>query len=453
HTLLPLLTAGAGVLFMRSVGRALPVPRYAVYGASKAALAGFARSLRVELAENSGFTIKKSGRQVRQKPIAVQVIHPGATRTAMHTKSGMPLEAANWQRFSPPERVAKQIVDASAGDKPVTTIGIGNRLLHSASRYVGGALDRIGVRIEAQQTGAPSPSTPNFTPSSTTVRHCTITGGADGIGRAVAERYARAGWVVTLIDRDSARAEALCHAITNASGVAHSIVADLAEPEGVAAVLQQLAALPPIDIFVNSAGISAVGRFATLPFAQQQHVLDINLRAPLQLTAGLLQRELLAPQATLVFIASLSVFTSYPGAAAYAASKDGLAAYARSLRVALARSHINVLTVFPGPTRTAHARRYSPDNRRETQRMPPAHLAELLYAAVERRSGVLVPGAANRLIATIGRIAPAFTEYLMRKTILDKLPPGDIPVVSIEGQSIGSLLSEPDPLAWLWPPR
>jgi hypothetical protein len=54
--------------------------------------------------------------------------------------------------------------------------------------------------------------------------------------------------------------------------------------------------------------------------------------------------------------------------------------------------------------------------------MPPEHLAALIAAAVEDRRSTLVPGPGNRLIARIGKVAPALTEYLMRKTILEKLP-------------------------------
>lgn len=91
----------------------------------------------------------------------------------------------------------------------------------------------------------------------------------------------------------------------------------------------------------------------------------------------------------MVFVSSLAHFVSYPGASVYAASKDGLAAYARSLRVAEPALH--VLTVFPGLTRPAHARRYGPDNSREARRMPPEKLAELIYRAVQRRQKVLIP--------------------------------------------------------------
>lgn len=256
--------------------------------------------------------------------------------------------------------------------------------------------------------------------------HAVITGGADGIGRAVAERYARGGRRVTLVDRDAGRAEAVCRELRAAGGAAGVVAADLAQLQGVTDALRALAALPPAAVFVHCAGISAVGPFAVSDQAQQRRVLDVNLRAPLLLTAGLLRTGLVAPGGSLVFVASLSVFTSYPGAAVYAASKDGLAAYARSLRAALRSRDVHVLTVYPGPTRTAHARRYSPDNRREGRRMAPAQLAELIVAAVERRDAELVPGAANRLVAGMGRLLPGLAELLMRKTIFERLPPGGL---------------------------
>ncbi|NJL34947.1 MAG: SDR family oxidoreductase [Chloroflexaceae bacterium] len=99
------------------------------------------------------------------------------------------------------------------------------------------------------------------------------------------------------------------------------------------------------------------------------------------LTQGIVQAGLLRDGGALVLIASLSHYVGYPGAAVYAATKDGLASFGRSMAVALAPRQISVLTVYPGPTRTAHARRYSPDNRHEQRRMPPEQLAALIFRA------------------------------------------------------------------------
>lgn len=401
HALLPALRAASGrVVFVGSVAAALPVPDYAVYGATKAGLEGFARSLRVELGDAVG----------------IQVIHPGATRTQLHAKIGAPLERMGWRRFPAPERAARRIERAIAGAAPVTTIGLGNSLLRLAGRHLGGLAEQVASRRQPPAAERRTPA------ASLTKRHCVVTGGADGIGRAVAERYARAGYSLTIVDRDAEAAAALGSRLRAAGVEASWIVADLGAAAGVAAVLHQLEALPAADLMVHSAGISAVGAFAESDLAAGLRVLDVNLRAPLQLTAGQLRADLLAPGGTIVLIASLSVYTGYPGAAIYAASKEALAAYARSLRVALRGRGLGVLTVFPGPTRTAHARRYSPDNRREQRRMAPDLLAELIAGAVERGQSSLIPGVANRLVAALGRLAPPLAETLMRRTIFERLP-------------------------------
>lgn len=255
------------------------------------------------------------------------------------------------------------------------------------------------------------------------MRYCAITGAADGIGRALARRFAAAGYAIIGMDRDAERSERTRAELVRSGAIAAFLHTDLAGSAAVAVLLDRLAAGPPIDILIHNAGISAVCPFAMSDINQQQAVLDVNLQAPLLLTAGLLRQNQIARGGALVYISSLSRFISYPGAAGYAASKDGLAAYARSLEIALAPRGIHVLTVYPGPTRTAHARRYSPDNRREHQRMPPERLADLIYRALLARRRTLIPGVGNQLFAALGTYLPWLAAYAMRKTLFDKLLP------------------------------
>lgn len=249
--------------------------------------------------------------------------------------------------------------------------------------------------------------------------HCVITGAADGIGRALAGRFARTGVSVVGVDVDADRAAQTRVDLERKGGTVSFVVADLGTEEGIDRAVEALCGGPAIDVLVYNAGISAVGRFPEVRIDRQRAVIDLNLTAPMVLTAELLKEDQLAPGATLVFVSSLSHFVSYPGAAAYAASKTGLASYARSLSAALADLH--VLTVFPGPTRTAHARRYSPDNSREHRRMPPEALADRIYRAVVARKRVLIPGVGNRVFATLGLWFPRVTEWAMRRAILDQL--------------------------------
>ncbi|MDE2887042.1 MAG: SDR family NAD(P)-dependent oxidoreductase [Gemmatimonadota bacterium] len=247
------------------------------------------------------------------------------------------------------------------------------------------------------------------------MKHAVITGAANGIGEALARRLVRAGYSVTGVDVDANRAADLEPELG-----ARFVIADLSTDSGVVRVNDRLASMDTIDVLIHNAGINAVRRFPHVGMTDQEKVVAINFQAPMVLTAGLLEADRIAPGGSLVFVSSLSHYVSYPGAAAYAATKSGLASYARSLSVALAPREIHVMTVFPGPTRTAHARRYSPDNSREEKRMPPEDLAEAILRGIEKRRRLLVPGFGNRTAAFLGAWCPRVVERVMRRAMLEK---------------------------------
>jgi short-subunit dehydrogenase len=405
HALLPWLPAGRGqVVFIGSVVADLPGPDYAVYTASKAALIGLVRSLRAEW----------------RGQVVVQLIQPGATRSGMHAKMGLSLAEMNWEKFPPAEQVAGKIIQLIDGKKPFVTVGPANRLISQAGRYLPFALDPLMRRARLRQRRPkPAPEPPVSQPPADPPT-CVITGAAAGIGKALALRYAQAGYAIIGVDVAAEAALDCLAEVGELGGDVTFIMADLATTEGLETAVAQLLAGPPIAVLIHNAGCNAVGPFGRLCPERQRQVLDLNLRAPLRLTAALAANGRLAPNATLVFLGSLSTFVGYPGAAVYAASKDGLAAYARSLRLALAGS-AHVLTVFPGPTRTAHARRYSPDNGREARRMPPEVVADGIFKAVHKRQALFIPGAGNRMFAFFGRLLPRLMDRVMRHLLYTPL--------------------------------
>lgn len=251
--------------------------------------------------------------------------------------------------------------------------------------------------------------------------HAVVTGAAEGIGRAVAAELGAHGYAVTGVDVNAARAAQTARELADQGLALTFLQGDLRDDADVARLAASLGAGPAIDVLVHNAGINCVGAFGRSNLAQQEAVLQVNLRAPLQLTAALLGSGKVAHGGSLVFISSLSRFVSYPGAAVYGASKDALASYARSLAVALAPQDIHVLVVYPGPTRTAHARRYSPDNRREARRMPPELLAAAIYRAMVRRQRTLIPGFGNRMAALLGQWLPGPVEWVMGKTLFERM--------------------------------
>lgn len=241
-----------------------------------------------------------------------------------------------------------------------------------------------------------------------TPKKIVITGAAKGIGHALAQRFATEGFHVIGIDREPHKAET-------------TLLSDFSSDNDLSILIEQLKTLAPIDVLIHNAGISHVSRFEDSDLEQQQLVLQVNLFAPMRITNVLIESNTFSESASLIFISSLSHFTGYPGAAVYAMSKDGLAAYAEGLRRSESMIGKHLMTVFPGPTRTGHARRYSPDNTRESSRMLPETLAEYIFRAYQKRKRNLIPGIRNQLAAWLGRWFPSLTERMLCKAILNKL--------------------------------
>jgi short-subunit dehydrogenase len=247
---------------------------------------------------------------------------------------------------------------------------------------------------------------------------CVITGAASGIGAALAEIF-KDDYDVIGIDRDFANAKKVMDKLGAKANV-RFIIAELSSKAGQERIADELEG-EKVDLFIHSAGINAVAAFEHSDIQTQIAVLDVNFHAPVSLTKTLLSRFILKRGSSILFISSLSHFVGYPGASVYAASKDGLTSFARSLKVALKPEGIHVMTVFPGPTRTPHARLHSPDNSKESARMPPEVLAQKIKKALGQRRHRYVPGLKNKLFAIAGKLFPRFTEQIMKRTLFDKL--------------------------------
>ncbi len=396
------------IAFISSVMSSLPCPLYAVYGATKAGLDGFARNLRVE----------QKGRA------RIVLVRPGAIRTDMHRKLGMPLGEIKHDKFPPADQVAPKIIRYLESGGESTVIGAGNKILRFAGTNLRG-LFRIILRKkpDAQSPDAPKAESNPYA-GNNPVPSCLITGAADGLGLELARKLAKDGFYVVGVDVNPEKAEAAREKVIAEGGRVDFMLADLSKPAGMKKVVQQCASRKRslgegFDIVIHNAGISSTGDFAAGDDERHDRVTAVNLTAPMTITSGLLKEGLVRPRASLVFISSLSYFASYPGAAVYGASKDGIAAYARSLELEPEGRHC--LTVFPGPLRTAMAREHSPDNSRENTRMHPEQAAELIVKAVRKRKRILVPGGGNKLFAFLGRYFPGLMEGMMKKLFFDKL--------------------------------
>lgn len=241
-----------------------------------------------------------------------------------------------------------------------------------------------------------------------------VTGGSAGLGAALVAALLARGYRVTSIDRQPPAA-------TNARLT--FVPAELGDMKALGSLANALSD-SVFDIVVLNAGISAVGAFEAIAPEQLQRLINVNLLAPIELTRLLLRGGLLAKRGSLIFVASLSNRLGYPGAAVYAATKQGLEAFARSLRPALTQS---VLCVLPGPLDTEHARRYAPSGGPASKRMAPEALAERLLSRLGR-SGTVYGSMPQQFAALAGTLLPGLMTGLMRRGLFVRLV-GSPPVV------------------------
>jgi len=179
-----------------------------------------------------------------------------------------------------------------------------------------------------------------------------VTGASRGIGRAIATQLAERGCRVAVhYQRNRAAAEEVAAGL---KGDGHQLfAADLAAPEAVARLWDQVnAAMGPVTVLVNNAGIYEVRALPTTDYAEWQQTwrrtLNTNLLGPANLCHRAGNAMAAAGGGRVVNISSRGAFRGEPEAAAYAASKAGLNALSQSLAWALAASGVYFFAVAPG---------------------------------------------------------------------------------------------------------
>ena len=183
-------------------------------------------------------------------------------------------------------------------------------------------------------------------------RTAVVTGGAQGFGRAISERFVASGAKVAIWDNDQALAEKTAKEIGNAVSPFKVDVTDLAAVEKTRDAT--LAAFGKIDILVNNAGIAGVNKTVwETDFEEWRKVLRINLDGPFICCKALVPAMLKQNYGRIVNIASIAGKEGNPNAAHYSASKAGLIALTKSLGKELASNNILVNAVTPAAAKTA----------------------------------------------------------------------------------------------------
>ncbi|MEQ5838388.1 short chain dehydrogenase [Paraburkholderia acidicola] len=221
-----------------------------------------------------------------------------------------------------------------------------------------------------------------------------ITGGASGLGRALAQRYARDGASVCIGDVDDIAGQQTLAALLAENVTAHYLHCDVTQEQQLqdaAAWLQ--AQWGGVDIVINNAGVAQIGGITESPIEDWQWAVDINLLGVVRGCKAFIPLLQAQGGGKLLNVASIAGLLFMPRSAGYNATKAAVIALSETLQLELHDSHIQVSVACPSYFRTDLARNMRASNAQirhltqhlvEKARLGPEEVAELIFTGVAR---------------------------------------------------------------------
>lgn len=247
-----------------------------------------------------------------------------------------------------------------------------------------------------------------------------ITGGASGLGRALAERYLRSGAQVLIADRDTEAGEETCRALqplaSRHNGSLHFHAADICVDESWQALNAWCQAhWQGLDVLINNAGVASGGRVEKLAMADWDWIIEINLKGMirgLREFVPLLKKQ---GQGQIINIASLAAIANAPVMSSYNVTKAAVVSLSETLRHELGAYGIAVSVVCPGffQTNLADSLRSPEPGLEQTVRkllasgkLSAAQVADYIYRAAAKRRFLILPHREGRWLWRLKRFAP-----------------------------------------------
>ena len=180
-------------------------------------------------------------------------------------------------------------------------------------------------------------------------RHALVSGGASGIGRAVAQRLARDGAAVTVLDVDLAAARAVADALVQAGARARAVGGDVADAGAVAAAASEARReLGAIHVLVCSAGIAGFAPLLEMTAAQWDRMLAVHLTGTFTVTRAVLPDMIATRWGRIVTLSSVGGLRGGPNLTHYAAAKAGVIGFTKALALEVGMHGITANAIAPG---------------------------------------------------------------------------------------------------------
>jgi NAD(P)-dependent dehydrogenase (short-subunit alcohol dehydrogenase family) len=260
-----------------------------------------------------------------------------------------------------------------------------------------------------------------------------ITGGASGIGRALAEELSVRGSDVVLVDLQLALARKVADHIRNRGGKAIAVKADVADFIAVRRIMQEtFNRTGRIDYIFNNAGINFVGTVEHYSIEDWHQMMETNLVGVINGIQAVYEIMMNQGFGHIINTASMAGLIPFPGLVAYTTTKHAIVGLSRSLRAEAASRGIRVSVVCPGFVRTAILEKggeygkklydLSPEQEQLIQKMiktckplPPDLVARKVLDKVARNKSIIFLPAWYRWIWRMNRLFPALGMVFLQK--------------------------------------
>lgn len=237
-----------------------------------------------------------------------------------------------------------------------------------------------------------------------------VTGGSEGIGRAIAARLVASGHDVMLVARDGARLQEAVTSVGGGPGRVATLALDITAPDATERIDRALAQQGAwCDLLVNSAAKGLSGPLDTQDEAALRALVDLNVQALTALCRHVLPDMRRRRRGAIVNLASMGGMIPGPNQAAYYASKAYVISLSEALASEVAGDGVRVVAVAPGPVATAFHRRMGSEASLYLTLIPvqrPETVARYAMLGLVLGARLVVPGFVQPLLAASLRILP-----------------------------------------------
>jgi uncharacterized protein len=238
-----------------------------------------------------------------------------------------------------------------------------------------------------------------------------ITGASSGIGAAFARKLASRGRNVLLVARSEDKLIALCNELGRLTSIrAQYLTFDLQQPDAAAQLFEETRKRElEIDMLINNAGFGSMGDFTKLDLNRELDMLQLNIRALVDLTHRFLLPMRERKRGTIINVASTAGFQAVPYMATYAATKAFVLSFSEALWDENRSHGVHVMALCPGVTETNFFEASKIDRPPMRTIQTPEEVVETALRGLARKKSVVISGWTNWFTVEAERFVPRST--------------------------------------------